>query len=149
MVQNQNPKHNKIGVLLLGNNAPGGNNIIDGLLKYAHHNKRTSLFGYVNGIAGVKSDSLLDITEESYAPYRNLGGYDYLGRSKAMLDPSQFRELANSCQKNGITGLILVGATHTLTIATKMNEYFIANHINTDIVVIPASFNGNVRHKYF
>ena len=97
----------------------------------------------------MKSDTLLDITEGSYAPYRNLGGYDYLGRSTAMLDPSEFELLAKSCQKNGITGLILVGATHTLTVANKLSEYFIENNVNTNIVVIPASFNGNVRHKYF
>ena len=149
IAENNKLRHNKIGVLLLGNNAPGGNNIIDGLLRYANHNKRTSLFGFVNGIAGVKSDTLLDITEESFAPYRNLGGYDYLGRSKAMLDPSQFQMLAESCKKNGITGLILVGATHTLTIAAKLNEYFMASNIEANIVVIPATFNGNVKHKYF
>ena len=65
----------------MGHAAPGGNNVIDGLLKYANHNRRTSLIGYINGIKGVENDNILDITEDSYAPYRNLGGYDYLGRS--------------------------------------------------------------------
>lgn len=41
---------NKYAVLLLGNAAPGGNNIIDGLLKYQQHKKNTALVGYVNGV---------------------------------------------------------------------------------------------------
>jgi len=43
--------------------------------------------GYVNGIAGLIADKLIDISEESFAPYRNLGGYDYLGRSQENLEP--------------------------------------------------------------
>ena len=75
-------------------------------------------------MAGVLSNSLLDISEESFAPFRNLGGYDYLGRSSESLEPQHFKALAESCQNNGITGLILVGATHTLTDGTKLSEYF-------------------------
>jgi 6-phosphofructokinase len=134
---------------MLGNAAPGGNNIIDGLLKYANQNMRTSLVGYVSGIAGVENDNLLEITEDSYAPYRNMGGYDYLGRSKAKLDETQIKMIADSCTRNGITGLILVGATQTLTIAVRLNEYFLKNNVNTNVVVIPATLNGNVKHKYF
>jgi len=44
-----------------------------------------------------------------------------------MLRTTQFEALGDSCKKNGITGLILVGATHTLTIAAKLNEYFMEN----------------------
>lgn len=134
---------------MLGNAAPGGNNVIDGLLKYANHNRRTSMVGYINGIDGIKNDNLLDITEVSYAPYRNLGGYDYLGRSKASIDSCEFKNIADSVKRHGITGLILVGATQTLTIAVRLNEYFLENDIKTNVVVIPATLNGNVKHKYF
>jgi len=27
------------------------------------------------------NEEIIEITEESFKPYRNLGGYDYLGRS--------------------------------------------------------------------
>lgn len=30
-------------------------------------------------MSGLRDDTLVGITEESFAPYRNLGGYDYLG----------------------------------------------------------------------
>jgi 6-phosphofructokinase len=85
---------NKVGVLLLGNTAPGGNNIFDGLLRYKTQHKGTSFYGYVNGIDGVNDDNLRKINEASYAPYRNLGGYDYLGRSANSIKGKDFQKLA-------------------------------------------------------
>ena len=46
----------KFAVLLLGNSAPGGNNIIDGLLQYQYMRKSVTLVGYVNGVAGLEND---------------------------------------------------------------------------------------------
>lgn len=44
---------NKILVLQLGNSAPGMNNIIDGLLKFQHIRRNTTLLGFVNGTDGL------------------------------------------------------------------------------------------------
>jgi hypothetical protein len=85
---------NKYAVLLLGNAAPGGNNIIDGLLKYQMFKKNTALVGYVNGVTGLIADNLVAITEESFASYRNLGGYDFLGRSSERLEAKNFKDIA-------------------------------------------------------
>ena len=43
----------KFAVLMLGNSAPGGNNIFDGLLKFQLLRRNTTLVGYVNGVEGV------------------------------------------------------------------------------------------------
>ena len=91
----------------------------------------------------------MEITEESFAAYRNLGGYDYIGRSQESLEASHFESLARSCKSNKITGLILVGATHTLTDATKLTEYFKKNNISVNVCVIPSTIDGNIRHKFF
>jgi len=79
--------------LLLGQCAPGGNNIFDGLLKFKDQNKGTKLFGYINGIHGVHNHQLCEINEETFAPYRNLGGYDYLGRSEISIGNRHFESL--------------------------------------------------------
>ena len=106
------------------------------------------LVGYINGADGILAQNLLKITEESFAPYRNLGGYDYLGKSKDHLSEEHYEGLAVSCKKNGITGLVLVGATHTLTDAVRVSEYFKSNKIDTNVVVVPATLDGNIRHTY-
>ena len=71
---------------MLGNSAPGGNNLFDGLLKFQLLRRNTTLVGYINGVDGVINDNLMPINEDSYAPYRNLGGYDYLGKGGDRLD---------------------------------------------------------------
>lgn len=71
----------KFALLNLGNCAPGQNNIVDGMLKFQLRRKAIQLVGYLNGLDGVLNDKVQTISEESYAPYRNLGGCDYLGRS--------------------------------------------------------------------
>lgn len=53
--------------------------------------------GYINGIQGLINDQIMDINEETFAAYRNLGGYDYIGRSSESLEPHLFEALAKSC----------------------------------------------------
>ena len=73
-------KEQKFAVIMLGNSAPGGNNIVDGLLRYQLSRRHTQIYGYIKGLRGLEDDNLQIITEEDFAPYRNLGGYDYLGK---------------------------------------------------------------------
>jgi pyrophosphate--fructose-6-phosphate 1-phosphotransferase len=42
----------------------------------------------------------------------------------------------------------MVGATHTLTDACFLAEYFLDNNIETRIVAIPATVDGNIHHNY-
>ena len=103
------------------------------------------LVGYINGFDGIVNDRLQIITEESYAPYRNLGGCDYLGRS-GNISKDKFSLVADSVAKHGITGIIMAGATHTLTDAASLSEYFMDNGIDCKVVVVPVTLDGNIRH---
>lgn len=89
---------------------------------------------------------MININEESFAPYRNLGGYDYLGKSSERLAADLYGTAAESCRKHNITGLILVGATHTLTDTVGLSEEFLRRKIKTGVVAIPATLDGNIRH---
>jgi diphosphate--fructose-6-phosphate 1-phosphotransferase len=135
-------------VLYIGNPAPGGNNVMDGLLRYQTHRRSTIIIGYQNGMKGVVEDKIVYITEQSFAPYRNLGGVDYLGRSSSQLLEADFGVLAESCKKHAITGLVLAGATHAITDAARLAEYFLQRDISTNVVVIPATLDGNIRHQF-
>lgn len=42
----------------------------------------------------------------------------------------------------------MVGATHTLSDASSLSNYFIANSIDTRVIAIPATVNGNIRHNF-
>jgi 6-phosphofructokinase len=43
------------------------------------------LFGFVNGLTGLMNEQIINVDEETFKPFRNLGGYDYLGRSHDFL----------------------------------------------------------------
>jgi hypothetical protein len=74
-------KEQRIAVIFLGQQSPGGNNVIDGLLRFQAARKNVKLYGFINGLAGLMDEHIVEIDEESFKPFRNLGGYDYLGRS--------------------------------------------------------------------
>ena len=139
----------KIALLMLGNPAPGGNNILDGLLKYKAYRKDATLVGYWNGVEGIKEDTLVEITEESFAPYRNLGGYDYLGQSTERLRSDSYDVVIESCRKHELTGLIIVGATHSMTDTIGLAEELLKQKVPTGVVAIPATLDGNIRHAFF
>jgi len=73
----------------------------------------------------------MTISEESFAPYRNLGGFDYLGRSSERIPTEMHARVAKVCEKHNITGLILVGATHTLTDCASLAEYMMEHETKT------------------
>jgi 6-phosphofructokinase len=95
------------------------------------------------------NEEIIEITEESFKPYRNLGGYDYLGRSHDYLRTvTEQKQAAHICKTHEISGLVMIGATHTLSDASSLSEYFLANGIETRVVGVPSTVNGNIRHNF-
>lgn len=142
-------KQQRIGLLYLGRSAPGGNNIVDGLLRYQKLRKNVQLYGFVNGIVGIMNNQYVEIKEETYKPFRNLGGYDYLGRSLDILrTPEQLSKTIEICKTLKLTGLIIVGATHSLTDTTHLTEHFLQHKVDTKVIGIPATVDGNIHHGY-
>jgi pyrophosphate--fructose-6-phosphate 1-phosphotransferase len=47
-----------------------------------------------------------------------------------------------------LNGLCIVGATHTLTDAANLSEYFLENKVKTSVIAIPATVDGNIEKKY-
>lgn len=91
----------------------------------------------------------IEITEDTFKPFRNLGGYDYLRRSLDILrTPEQIQRTEKFCKELKLTGLILVGATHSLSDATYLSEYFLSKNVPTRVIGIPATVDGNIHHGY-
>ena len=62
--------------------------------------------------------------------------------------PGKQKQAASVCKKLGLNGLVLIGATHTMSDGCALSEYFLANEIDTSVVVVPATVNGNIRNSY-
>jgi len=51
------------------------------------------------------------------------------------------------CQKLKLDGLVLIGASHTLTDGLILTDYFLSQNVDTSVIVIPASIDNNVGHN--
>lgn len=134
----------------MGRQAPGGNNVVDGLLRYKEQRENVELIGFINGADGLVGNDHEVMTRENYANYVNLGGYDYIGRGADELRSEEHKQAALTVTNNlGLTGLVLVGATGCMTDGLYLAEYFEANNSSCRVVVIPATVDGNIHHNYF
>ena len=52
------------------------------------------------------------------------------------------------CNKLELSGLIMVGATHTLTDSIHLAEFFMEKKCKTRVIAIPATVDGNIHHSY-
>jgi 6-phosphofructokinase len=54
----------------------------------------------------------------------------------------------STCKNLNLTGLIFVGATACLTDAIFLSEHLLKQEVSTRVIVILATVDGNVHHKY-
>ena len=64
----------------MGKQSPGGQNVIDGLLRFQAQRKNVELIGFINGVTGLLSSDYESMSSETFKNFVNLGGYDYIGR---------------------------------------------------------------------
>ena len=134
----------------MGRQAPGGNNIVDGLLRFQAQRENVELIGFINGVDGLMKDQFEVMTRENFANYVNLGGYDYIGRGADELRTDEQKAKAlEVCTRLGLSGLVIVGATGAMTDALYLTEYFEINNSPTRVISIPATVDGNIHHNYF
>lgn len=79
-------KKQKIGVCFMGRQTPGGQNVIDGLIRFQTQRKNVELVGFINGVKGLFANDTETISWDTYKNFVNLGGYEYIGRG-----PDQIR----------------------------------------------------------
>ncbi|XP_020549792.1 pyrophosphate--fructose 6-phosphate 1-phosphotransferase subunit beta-like [Sesamum indicum] len=84
----------KVGVVLSGGQAPGGHNVISGLLDKT---KGSTLYGFRGGPAGIMK-------------CKYVGGFDMIcsGRDK-IETPEQFKQAQETAMKLDLDGLVVIG----------------------------------------
>lgn len=135
------------GVILSGGQAPGGHNVIAGLLDGLKAlNPDSRLLGFLGGPSGLIEDKCRELTPEYVAAYRNTGGFDMIrsGRTKVETD-AQFAAVAETCQKQGLDALIVIGGDDSNTNACLLAEYFLQNHIDVQVIGCPKTIDGDLK----
>lgn len=137
----------RVGVVLSGGQAPGGHNVIAGLLDGLRLLQPASqLFGFLGGPRGVLDNRHRELTPEALAPYRNTGGFDLLGSGRDKIEtPEQLAACEASCKKLELKGLVIVGGDDSNTNAAVLAEYFVARGYAMAVLGVPKTIDGDLK----
>jgi diphosphate-dependent phosphofructokinase len=153
LVEGENPdaeKQRRVGVILSGGQAPGGHNVIAGLLDgIKSANPASRLYGFRNGPGGILKDDWVELTPELVQEYRNTGGFDMIGSGRTKLEtPEQFRQAADVFKKREIDAIVVIGGDDSNTNAALMAEYFEQHAIGVQVIGVPKTIDGDLKNEY-
>jgi pyrophosphate--fructose-6-phosphate 1-phosphotransferase len=138
-----------VGVVLSGGQAPGGHNVIAGLLDALKAaNEKSRLIGFLGGPAGIVKGKYKELTPEFVAAYRNTGGFDIIGSGRDKIEKIEELEACRSnLEKLGIKALVVIGGDDSNTNAALMAEYFTANNYDIRVIGVPKTIDGDMKNE--
>ena len=143
-------KKRTVGVILSGGQAPGGHNVIAGIfdaLKAA--NQESRLIGFLAGPGGLIDDKKMEITADYLDQFRNTGGFDIIGSGRTKVEtPEQFAAVRETCLRNGIDAVVVIGGDDSNTNAALLAEYFVKNGDPVQVIGVPKTIDGDLKNEY-
>lgn len=137
-----------MGVILSGGQAPGGHNVIAGLLdglKACHADSK--LYGFLGGPSGLTDNDYIELTEEFVAQYRNTGGFDMIGSGRTKLEKTeQYEATLKNCKALGIEALVVIGGDDSNTNAAVLAEYFAQQDTGISVIGVPKTIDGDLKN---
>ncbi|KAK6919865.1 Phosphofructokinase domain [Dillenia turbinata] len=140
----------RIGVLFCGRQSPGGHNVISGLYDaIKSHNRQSTLLGFCDGIEGLFTQKVIELSEDIVSSYRNQGGYDMLGRSKDQIRTfDQVKSTIKTCQELKLDGLVFLGGVTSNSDAARIAETLTAAKCPTKVVGVPVTIFGDLKNQF-
>jgi pyrophosphate--fructose-6-phosphate 1-phosphotransferase len=140
----------RVGVVLSGGQAPGGHNVIAGLLDGIRVvNPESTLFGFLAGPGGILRGETVELTPEKVEPYRNTGGFDIIGSGRDKIESDdQLQAAMLSCTELELDGLVVIGGDDSNTNAAVMAEYFLAHRSRTSLIGVPKTIDGDLMNDW-
>lgn len=140
----------KLGVLFSGGPAPGGHNVVTGILDAIKlMNNSSELIGFLNGPAGLIKNQWIPLTEQSVACFRNQGGFDLLGSGRTKIETAeQFEAARQTLLKNQLDGLIIIGGDDSNTNAAFLAEFCQKNQLSTRVIGVPKTIDADLRNDF-
>lgn len=140
----------KVGVVLSGGQAPGGHNVITGLLDaLLKLHPESQLIGFLNGPKGIIEGKSRLLTQETVAPYRNQGGFDLLGSGRDKIETQeQFQAAEATVKKLALDGLVVIGGDDSNTNAALLAEFFQNKGNPCRVVGVPKTIDGDLKNSW-
>lgn len=139
----------KVGVVFSGGQAPGGHNVIAGLLDALEQiHEKSTLFGFLQGPSAIVSNQTKVLTKTDIDLYRNVGGFDLIGSGRTKIEtPEQMANSLKTCKDLDLDGLVIIGGDDSNTNAALLAEYFSQNNAKTCVMGIPKTIDGDLQSK--
>ena len=140
----------RVGVVLSGGQAPGGHNVIGGLLDgLKKANSKNKLFGFLGGPSGIVDNKFIEITPALMKDYRNTGGFDLIQSGRTKIEtPEQLEAAKNNLLKNKMDALVVVGGDDSNTNACVIAEYLKQKGENISVIGVPKTIDGDLKNKH-
>jgi pyrophosphate--fructose-6-phosphate 1-phosphotransferase len=137
----------RVGIVFSGGPAPGGHNVLTGLLDFLlRRNQESSVVGFLGGPGGLVDGRYKELAESDLTTFRNLGGFHFLGTGRTKIEtPEQLKKSAETCAKLGLNGLIIVGGDDSNTNAGVLAEYFKEQRVDCCVIGVPKTIDGDLR----
>lgn len=137
-----------IGVVLSGGQAPGGHNVIAGLLDgLKKANPKNKLIGFLGGPSGILENRRTEITVKLMADYRNTGGFDLIQSDRTKIEtPEQFEQAKKNLLENKLSALVVIGGDDSNTNAALLAEYFKKEELNISVIGVPKTIDGDLKN---
>lgn len=139
-----------VGVILSGGQAPGGHNVIAGIfdaLKAA--NPKNTLIGFRRGPGGLVDDDKLELTADLIDEVRNTGGFDIIGSGRTKIETDeQFAAARQTCLRNKIDAVIVIGGDDSNTNAALLAEYFSSQGDDIAVIGVPKTIDGDLKNEH-
>lgn len=139
----------RVGVVLSGGQAPGGHNVLAGLLDgLKKANAKNKLFGFLGGPAGILENKTIELTPALMSNYRNTGGFDLIQSGRTKIEtPEQFAAAKKNVAANNLDALVVVGGDDSNTNAALLAEYFKTEGLAAAVVGVPKTIDGDLKNE--
>ena len=143
------PRPVRAGVVLSGGPAPGGHNVIAGLLDALQDiHVHSTLVGFLGGPAGILRGRKIALDERVVAPFRNTGGFDLLGSGRDKIETDeQLKASAATCRELALDAVVVVGGDDSNTNAAVLAEHFLEHDVPTAVVGVPKTIDGDLKNR--
>ncbi|WP_424244113.1 pyrophosphate--fructose-6-phosphate 1-phosphotransferase [Elusimicrobium posterum] len=140
----------RAAVVLSGGQAPGGHNVIAGILDgLKKANPSNKLFGFLGGPGGVLDNKIKEITPALMKDYRNTGGFDLIQSGRTKIETAeQLATAKKNILKNKLDAFIVIGGDDSNTNAGVIAEYFKAEGVKTSVIGVPKTIDGDLKNEH-
>lgn len=139
-----------LGLVLSGGQAPGGHNVILGVIDYlsARH-PGSRVFGFLGGPRGIVTGQYRELHSEDLSVFRNSGGFNMIGSGRDKIEKAEdLAATANSARSLGLDGLVVIGGDDSNTNAAVVAEYFLEQGVPTSVIGVPKTIDGDLKNSH-